>query len=118
MNAMRCAAVSVVGLLLLSAGACAQGVKGVKRIGVERAPAKAAGAIRRAAYYVEHLFDARAGGYKPGVRKDATPDKPAAHKRGVAETIRAIDADVIALQEVGSLEALLWFRDEYLKDAG
>jgi endonuclease/exonuclease/phosphatase family metal-dependent hydrolase len=36
----------------------------------------------------------------------------------LAEAIRAIDADVIALQEVESLAALTWFRDTWLKDAG
>ena len=46
------------------------------------------------------------------------PDKPEEHKREVANAIRAVDADIVALQEVGSIEALLWFRDEHLDGMG
>lgn len=123
MKATRFAAVFTVGAAVLASGACAQAPapapgEGVKRVGQERANPRTPGAIRLATYNIENLFDERAGGVKPGVEKDAMPDKPAADKREVANAIRAIDADVVALEEVGSLEALLWFRDEYLKDAG
>jgi endonuclease/exonuclease/phosphatase family metal-dependent hydrolase len=120
MKAMRFA---VMFSMLLVSAACAQqtGVSapaGVKRVGQETAQPKSPGAIRLATYNIENLFDERAGGVKPGVDKDAMPNKPAEHKREVADAIRAIDADIVALQEIGSVEALLWFRDEYLKDAG
>jgi endonuclease/exonuclease/phosphatase family metal-dependent hydrolase len=123
MKAMRFVAAFSVGSLLVAPAACAQQAAptapaGVKRVGQETARPKTAGAIRLAAYNIENLFDERAGGVKPGVEKDAMPNKPAEHKREVANAIRAIDADIVALQEIGSLEALLWFRDEYLKDAG
>jgi len=36
----------------------------------------------------------------------------------LANTIRKVDADIIALQEVESLEALTWFRDTFLADMG
>ncbi len=123
MKAMRFAAMFSIGSMLVATAACAQQTPtaapaGVKRVGQETARPKSLGAIRLATYNIENLFDERAGGVKPGVEKDAMPNKPAEHKREVANAIRAIDADIVALQEVGSLEALLWFRDEYLKDAG
>ncbi len=123
MKAMRCAAVFSIGSMLAATAACAQqetatAPDGVKRVGQETARPKTRGAVRIATYNIENLFDERAGGVKPGVEKGAMPNKPSEHKREVANAIRAIDADIVALQEVGSLEALLWFRDEYLKDAG
>jgi endonuclease/exonuclease/phosphatase family metal-dependent hydrolase len=36
----------------------------------------------------------------------------------LAEAIKIVDADIIALQEIESLEALTWFRDAWLPDAG
>lgn len=120
MKAMRFAAVLAIGSMALVSVACAQATPpaGVKRVGQETPNARTPGSIRLAAYNVENLFDDRAGGFKPGVEKDAMRHKPTEHKREVASAIRAIDADIVALQEIGSLEALLWFRDEYLKDAG
>lgn len=96
----------------------AQPAQGVKRVGQVEANPRTPGAIRMAAYNIENLFDERAGGVKPGVQRSAMPDKPVAHKREVANAIRAIDADILALQEVGSVEALLWFRDEHLQGMG
>lgn len=123
MQAMRFVAVFSVGSMLVAAAACAQPATatapaGVKRIGQDTARAKTPGSIRLATYNIENLFDERAGGVKPGVEKDAMPNKPAEHKREAAKAIIALDADIVALQEIGSLEALLWFRDEYLKGAG
>ena len=42
------------------------------------------------------------------------------HERALelARTIREMDADIIALQEVESYESLQWFRDNYLADMG
>ena len=125
MKAMRFAAVLAIGSMGLVSVACAQATagaptpgEGVKRVGQETANARTPGSIRLASYNIENLFDDRAGGFKPGVEKDAMRPKPTEHKREVANAIRAIDADIVALQEIGSLEALLWFRDEFLKDAG
>ena len=47
-------------------------------------------------------------------RTDAAPSDA----KRLADAIKAIDADIIALEEVESLEALTWFRDKYLPDAG
>jgi endonuclease/exonuclease/phosphatase family metal-dependent hydrolase len=86
----------------------------VIRFGVERPVPRPAGTIRIASYNVENLFDPPATG-----RPDpAQPVKPDEHRDGLARAIRAIDADVLALQEVGSLEVLKKFRDEYLADMG
>lgn len=129
MKAMRFLAVLSIGAAFTACGACAQTTTssapgapnapaGVKRVGEVEARPKTPGAIRLATYNIENLFDERAGGVKPGVEADAMPHKPAEHKREVANAIRAIDADVLALQEIGSLEALLWFRDEHLQGMG
>ena len=47
-----------------------------------------------------------------------TDEKPKDHKAAVAEVIRRVDADVLALEEIESKEALTEFRDTYLKGLG
>lgn len=76
---------------------------------------KPAGAIRVATYNIENLFDAEQPGAGSGT---PTPRKPDAHRKAIAAAIKAIDADVLALQEIASKEVLVKFRDEYLKDLG
>lgn len=88
---------------------------GLIRHGRKDPIAKPAGAIRVATYNIENLFDAEQpamGGGTP------TPRKPDAHRKAIAAAIKAIDADVLALQEIASKEVLVRFRDEYLKDLG
>lgn len=128
--ARSCTRTAPLGALLLLAGCAfaqqattravepAQPMQGVMRVGQPEANPRTPGTIRMAAYNIENLFDSRAGGAKPGVQPSAMRDKPEAHKRAVADAIRAIDADILALQEVGSIEALLWFRDEHLQGMG
>lgn len=88
------------------------------RIGMASVKPRTEGTIRLASYNVENLFDDKDDPALSGDVEDLDDTKPAAHCQAVAQTLRKIDADVVALQEIESLEALLWFRDSYLKDMG
>lgn len=88
------------------------------RFGQREAPAKPAGLIRLATYNIENLFDDIDDPALSDRNEDIDDAKPAAEMVAVAEAIRAIDADILALQEIESLEALTAFRDEYLSDMG
>lgn len=83
---------------------------GAVRFGVKDAPEKAPGNIRLATYNLENLVIAPAG--------DETDPKPEAEVRAIAETIRKLDADILAVQQVESLRTLELFRDEHLADMG
>ncbi len=83
------------------------------RLGSKEPIAKPAGAIRLAVYNIENLFDARADG-----KSKVTDEKPKEHCAAAAEAIRKVNADVLALVEIESKEALTEFRDLYLKDLG
>lgn len=65
------------------------------------------GIVKVACYNVENFFDAHDDPYR---RDESTETKPEAQVAKVAEAIRAIDADVLALEEVenrGVLESLM-----------
>jgi endonuclease/exonuclease/phosphatase family metal-dependent hydrolase len=89
--------------------------EGVIRFGLEKPLARTPGTIRLATYNIENLFDATVDG-KPASANQ--PLKPREHREAVAKAIRAVDADVVALQEIASLETLTRFRDEYLSGMG
>lgn len=95
-----------------------QDVEFLIRHGVKSPPAKTPGAVRIATYNIENLFDDKddpnlSGQYED--LDDATlPDRLAA----IAETIHLLDADILAVEEIESLETLTWFRDTYLADLG
>ena len=76
------------------------------------------GAIRIAAYNTLNLFDEVDDPTLSGEFDDIKT--PTARERcaKLAEAIKAVDADIIGLEEVESLEALTWFRDTFLPDAG
>jgi endonuclease/exonuclease/phosphatase family metal-dependent hydrolase len=76
------------------------------------------GALRIATYNVENLFDHVDDPALVDNNDDLPMAKPEAQCRAIADTISAIDADVIALEEIESLDALVWFRDTYLSDRG
>jgi endonuclease/exonuclease/phosphatase family metal-dependent hydrolase len=100
------------------------GYEGVLRAGVTEVPERAPGTLRLATYNVLNLFDDEDDPELTGDnddmhdRWDGLRAKPEPQLQAVADAIRAIDADVIGLQEIESEQALLWFRDSYLADMG
>ena len=90
----------------------------VNRFGLSKPLPRTAGAVRIACYNVLNLFDDKDDPQLQGEFDDKTLTSADARCKKLAEAIRAIDADVIALSEVESLEALTWFRDTYLANAG
>ena len=86
--------------------------------GVPKAPAKAPGAVRLAAYNVENLFDPVDDPALSGEYDDAKMVTKPGRLEAIADAIRRLDADVLCLEEVESLDALRWFRDRYLKGMG
>lgn len=107
--------------LILASEVSAQQDKGnpqPPRIGAANVKAKAKGVIRLASYNIENLFDAKDDPSLSGDQEDKDQAKPDAHKQGVAAAIKRLDADIIALQEIESLDALTEFRDQYLSGLG
>ncbi len=88
------------------------------RFGVTEAPAKREGTIRLATYNVENLFDGVDDPALSGRYEDIDDEKPEAELVAVAAAIRALDADVLALQEIESEAVITGFRDTYLSDMG
>jgi len=88
------------------------------RFGLLRPLPRKPGAIRVATYNLLNLFDHKDDPSIGGKVDDFLMAIKDRRGRALAKVIRAIDADILALQEIESLEALLWFRDTYLSDAG
>ena len=86
--------------------------------GVEKAPEKKQGTIRIAAYNVENLFDAVDDPTLSGEYDDAKMVTKPTRVQAIADEIKRLDADVLCVEEMESMEALTWFRDTYLKDMG
>ena len=86
--------------------------------GFKEAPTKQKGAVRLAAYNVENLFDGvddpKLSGEVDDLKERTSEDR----LQALAKAIKALDADILALEEVESEECLRWFRDTYLKDLG
>lgn len=81
------------------------------RFGVSEIPAKAPGTFRLTTWNVENLFDdkddpSNTWGEEP------TSTKPQAHRDAAGAAIKRLDPDVLALEEIESLEALKWFLDD------
>ena len=89
-----------------------------RKHGVAAAPEKEAGRLRLATYNVHELFDEADDAGLTGRADDAERAMPESRRAAVAEAIRRIDADVVALQEVESLAAVEWFRDGQLSGMG
>jgi endonuclease/exonuclease/phosphatase family metal-dependent hydrolase len=88
------------------------------RYGLQSAPEAAADSIRIGSYNVLNYFDEVDDPALSGRWDDADLASRPGQLVALAKAIRELDADVLALQEVESLEALLHFRDEHLADMG
>lgn len=88
------------------------------RIGVADPKPHPPGTVRLATYNIENLFDNRDDPSLSGNEDDMKSVKPEAARKGVADTLRRIDADIVAMQEVESFDALIEFREQHLRDLG
>ena len=80
--------------------------------------AKSPGAVRLATYNIENLFDDQDDPKISGSIDDAGMTKPVDQRRAAAVAIKALDADILCVQEVESEAALKWFRDQHLQGLG
>ena len=90
----------------------------MRRFGVAEPNPKPVGAVRLVTYNIENLFDDLDDPSLSGRDEDLDDLKPFHQRAAVAEAIRQIDPDILCMQEIESLEALEWFRDEFLADMG
>ena len=88
------------------------------RYGLERAPARTPETIRIGSYNVLNYFDDVDDPGLQGEWDDKDLASPVVQLEALAAAIRQLDADVLALQEVESRDALIRFRDTYLADMG
>lgn len=95
-----------------------QSAQDLIRFGRPKVIPRPPGTVRLANYNVENLFDDVDDPALSGRYEDKDMTKPEAHLRAMAEALRRLDADIVALQEIESLEALLWFRDRWIPDLG
>lgn len=91
---------------------------GIRRFGSAEPPARTPGALRLATYNAENLFDDHDDPAFSGDYEDAGQAKPEPQLRALGAAIHKLDADVLAMEEVESYEALVEFRDKYLADMG
>ncbi len=92
--------------------------KAAPATGVPKAPRKAKGCIRLAAFNVENLFDGEDDPKLSGEHDDLAMKTDETRLKNIAAAIRELDADVLALEEVEGEDCLKWFRDTYLKGMG
>ncbi len=104
--------------LLASLEAEVVAMDSLRRFGIATAPAKPEGSVRIATYNILNLFDAHDDPALTGDMDDAGMTKPLHESVAAARAIRAVNADILCLQEVESLEALTEFRDALLADMG
>jgi endonuclease/exonuclease/phosphatase family metal-dependent hydrolase len=91
------------------------------KYGLTEAMPRLDGTIRVASYNMLNYFDQSNDPKLEGEYDDfGTNPGPTSDERCrlLADAIRAIDADIIALEEVESLEAITFFNDTYLADMG
>lgn len=87
------------------------------RFGEPDARARTPQTLRIASYNLLNFFDSDPV-TRPHSEGSPAPIKPKEERQAAADAIRAIDADVVAVQEIESLEVLKRFRDEYLAGMG
>lgn len=90
----------------------------LRKHGLAKAPAKAPGHIRLATYNIHELYDSVDDPSLSGRQDDLRFTMPDNRLEATAEVIHRLDADILALQEVESLDALTWYRDTRLADMG
>ena len=90
----------------------------MRRYGIATPPPKADGHFRLTTYNVENLFDDIDDPTLSGDDEDIDDTKPEHQLIAVARAIHKLDSDVICMQEIESLDALMAFRDKYLSDMG
>ena len=88
------------------------------KFGLPAPKPKPENAIRIASYNVLNLFDHADDPALEGEHDDIDMATADDRCRAIAAAIRSLNADIVALQEVESREALRWFRDTYLADMG
>ncbi len=88
------------------------------RFGLSHPLARSPGVLRLATYNTENLFDNVDDPSLTGQYEDKDATKPKTELEGLSAAIHSINADVIALDEIESEQALMWFHDAYLKDMG
>ena len=89
-----------------------------RKYGLQDAPATKEGTFRLTTYNIENLFDTHDDPALTGKNDDAGEAKPVHELIATASAIRAVNADVLCIQEVESEQALLEYRDIYLADMG
>lgn len=87
------------------------------RFGIETPPKKN-GAVRIAAYNLQNLFDHVDDPSLDNKWEEESLRVTDDRAKSLAKAIERLDADVLIVEEVESKEALLWFRDTYLKGMG
>jgi endonuclease/exonuclease/phosphatase family metal-dependent hydrolase len=100
-----------------AAGAEPHGPPPSNKFGLSQPRPRAPGAIRLMTYNVQNLCDRVDDPKLSGEFDDMKLALTDARGRALADAILAADADVVALQEVESLESLRWFRDTFLPKA-
>lgn len=88
------------------------------RYGQRQAPDRTPGTIRIATYNVENLFDDKDDPNLTGRYEDIDDTKPNAQLKAVADAITRVNADILAVEEIESRDALIDFRDQYLQGLG
>ncbi|HHN79115.1 MAG TPA: endonuclease/exonuclease/phosphatase family protein, partial [Phycisphaerales bacterium] len=110
-------------MVIIAAGVAILGVvlaslflRGGEKPWASKAPSKSGSQIRIATFNVDGLYDPDDDPALAGEYDDTPSDQP--HLEAIASAIRAVDADILALENVESLEAVRWFNQTFLQSMG